>query len=185
MEIPDAVRASVVRRLRQLDHVDRQTIVRAAAIGARFEVTILVATAACTDARVRTALERACRLQLLVVEDGSGERYAFRHAVTRDIVYAELAADRARSLHGRIARTLESASLARSSTLADVAHHAWLAGDARRARRFNELAGDRAASLHATTDARAYYLRAQSVLERDSRAFARIERKLNALNAPA
>ncbi len=182
VEIPDAVRSSVVLRLRQLDRVERGTIMRAAAIGPRFDVALLLATATCGDARVRMALARACDLQLIVLDESGSERYAFRHAMTREIVYGELVADRVRKLHRRIGGALERTSLLHSDALPELAHHYGLAGDADRARRFNELAGDHAASVHANVDARTYYQRAQRLLQVDSNAFARIARKLNALS---
>ncbi len=105
---------------------------------------------------------------------------------TRDDARDRLCRTRRRSggqLHRRIGGALERSSLLHSDALPELAHHYGLAGDAERARRFNELAGDRAASVHAIADARTYYQRAQSLLHRKSVAFARIARKLNALSS--
>ena len=169
-------------RLCHLDRVERRMIMQAAAIGPRFDLALLLATATYDEVRVRRALARASDLQLIVLDGSAAERYAFRHAMTREIVYGELIADRVRIIHRRIGGALERTSFLGSDALPDLAHHYSLSGDANRARRFNELAGDRAASVHADVDARTYYQRAQRMLRVNSVAFARIARKLNALS---
>ena len=107
---------------------------------------------------MRAAPERACSLQL-VLESGA-DLYSFRHALTRDIIYAEFLEARTRPLHRRIAKVLEKS---------------------RRSQLYNELAGDKAASLHAPDDARRYYTRARSPTEIDSAAHSRLTEKLRAI----
>jgi predicted ATPase len=65
----------------------------------------------------------------------------------------------------------------------DLAYHSWAAGDARRGIRYNELAGDRAAGVHAEAEARTYYERARGMCEIASHAYARLTEKLHALGA--
>jgi predicted ATPase len=48
----------------------------------------------------------------------------------------------------------------------------------RRAKRYNELAGDRAAAAYADVDARAYYERARTLVAMDSPEYARLTAKL-------
>ncbi|HWT05896.1 MAG TPA: hypothetical protein VN224_09095, partial [Xanthomonadales bacterium] len=111
------------------------------------------------------------------------ERYSFRHALTRDIIYAELLTERTRPLHRRIAQTLERIAAGGDAPVDDLAYHSWAAGDVRRALRYNELAGDRAAAVHAEDDARTYYDRARGASAVDSRAYARLTAKLNAIGS--
>jgi predicted ATPase len=180
--IPDAVRSTVLARMQRLDAAARAVVMRASVIGRRFDLAILVATASSPEARVRSALESAERLQL-IVRDGAGERFSFRHALTRDIVYAELQALGVRPLHRRIVRALERAAACDDVPLEDLAYHAWAAVDARRALRYNERAGDAAAALHAVADARTHYARARSVVDVDSAPFLRLSEKLRGLDA--
>ena len=181
MVIPDAVRTTVLERIRQLDRAQRAIVMRASVIGRRFDVEILLATAACSEARVRAALERACALQLIVADQAGDGRYAFRHALTRDIVYAEFLAVRVKPLHRKIARMLERSLRTRGGVLEDLAYHSWAAGDAKRALRYNELAGDSAVALHAPAAAQAHYLRARSLIDVDSAPYSRLSEKLQAL----
>jgi len=153
----------------------------ASVIGHRFEVTLLMAAVTCTQDQVRAALDRACALEL-VVPDGPGRHtYSFRHALTRDVIYAELITARTRPLHRRIARALERITASSDAPIDDLAYHFWAAGDVRRGIRYNELAGDRAAGVHAAAEARTYYGRARGMSEIDSHAFARLTAKLSAL----
>jgi predicted ATPase len=179
MPVPDALRGSVLKRLQSLDHHARAVLMRAAVVGRNFDLDVVVATATRREADVRRALERACRLQL-VVEIGA-DRFSFRHALTQKIIYAELLDARVRPLHRRIARALERALPFKEVPLEKLAYHSWAAGDVRRALRYNELAGDRAAAVHADEDARRYYARARSLTQIDSGAYRRVTQKLRAV----
>jgi predicted ATPase len=66
-----------------------------------------------------------------------------------------------------------------------LAYHYWAGGDARRALRYNELAGDNAAALHASADARMLYTRALSLADPDSASYARLEKKIGCVVEPA
>jgi predicted ATPase len=180
MGISDPVRATVLGRLRLLNRAERAVVMHASVIGCRFGVALLTATSMCGEARVRAAIERACTLQLVVADEPRSERYAFRHALVRDVVYGELIAERVRPIHRRIARALERA--ARTIDVIDgLAFHSWAAGDARRCLRYNELAGDRAAAVFAKDDARTYYIRARGAIPIDSDAYARLTMKLGVI----
>jgi len=180
--IPDAVRTTVLGRIQRLDRCERGVVMRASVIGRRFDLGILMATAPCSEVKVRAALERACGLQLIVADGRGADRYAFRHALTRDIIYSEFLAGRVRPLHRRITRALERVGRSDDGSLGDLAFHSWAAGDVKRALRYNERAGDHAAAIHAREDARAHYARARSLIEVDSDAYARLTQKLYAID---
>ena len=161
--------------------VERGIVLRASVIGRRFDVRLLTATSRHPEARVRAALAHARDLQLIVADDGDADAFVFRHAVTRDVIYEELLHGRVRALHGRIARVLEAKLAQGQSDLNDLAYHAWAAGDVRRGVRYNELAGDHAAEIHARDDAHTFYTRARALLAVDSGAYARLSLKLAAV----
>ena len=173
--IPDALRASVLDRVRLLDRRGRAILQCASVIGRRFDVGVLAATAARAPAEIRAALECACALQLLEADGGGGERFLFRHALTRDVLYAELLAARTRPLHRRIARALE---MAPDAAIEELAYHWWAAGDRRRGFRANERAGDRAAEIHAGGVALVHYGRALALADLDTESYARLSEKI-------
>lgn len=183
--IPDALRASVLERMRRLAVADRSVILCASAIGRRFSAGVLGAASKRSPERIRAALERACGLQLLEDEGAATARFAFRHALTRDVVYAELIASRTRPLHRRIARALERARAEDESTLEQLAYHWWAAGDARRGVHYNERAGDAAAAVHAPAAALLHYGRALALARAGSGAHRRLARKLRSARPPA
>jgi predicted ATPase len=152
---------------------------RASVIGREFDLGVLAATSTRSEEHVRLALREACRLQLLI--ERGDRRYSFRHALTRDIIYSEFLETRTRPIHRRIARVLEGLQHAREVSLEELAYHAWAGGDVRRALRYNEIAGDNAAAVHASTDAQRYYARARSLIEMDSAAYRRLTEKLDAV----
>jgi len=80
----DTVRA----RLARLNDCQRTVVGAAAVLGRRFDWRLLEQTAGVQGADVTGALHRCAALQL-VVADGSG--FVFRHALTRDVILAELA----------------------------------------------------------------------------------------------
>jgi len=80
----DTVRA----RLARLDDRQRMVAGAAAVLGRRFDWRLLDRAAGVQGAEVAGALHRCAALQLIVTE-GSG--FAFRHALTRDVILAELA----------------------------------------------------------------------------------------------
>lgn len=180
VSIPDALRATVLRRLRRLERIERAILMRASVVGRHFDLLTVVATADHSEATVRTALASASSLQLVVA--WHRDRYSFRHALTHEIIYAEFLNGRIRPLHARIARRLERTLRRGEPVLDELAYHAWAAGDAKRALRYNELAGDGAVAVHARDDARQYYIRARSLIEIGSRGYSRLTEKLNTID---
>jgi predicted ATPase len=179
----DALRTTVLARLQRLDRIERTVVLRASVIGRRFALRVAAAVAGRPEGDVRIALEHARDLQL-VVRSGR-DAYSFRHALTHDILYAELIGARTRPLHRRIANVLERTMGCGEPVLEQLAYHAWAAGDAVRALKYNELMGDNAAAVHAYDDAHRYYTRARSVLDAGSPAYSRLTQKLHAIAAPA
>lgn len=180
MPIPDALRATVLQRLFRLAPAERRILTQAAAIGRNVELDVLAAVAGRSIPSVHAIMERAADLQL--VRQRAPNRYSFRHAMTCDIIYAESFNAAARTLHRRIACVLERLRGRSRAALADLAYHAWAGGDPARTLRYNELAGDGAAAVHARDDARQFYTRARSFINIDSPDFARVTAKLQSLN---
>ncbi len=90
-------------------------------------------------------------------DDDDGNCFAFRHALTREAVYAELLRAETRELHARVAVALASEP---TLDVAAIAEHTYRARDAEHAVAWNERAGDgarppsRTATRRATTSAR-------------------------------
>jgi DNA-binding CsgD family transcriptional regulator len=156
--LPLSIRGAVLARAAQLSEEDRNIISRAAVLGERFTVDWLVALHGDREA-VLGALERARKLSLLYDEPAAPGEVAFRHALTQEVLYGELLAERARPLHEAIALELERRP-DRNAVSVQLAHHWRRAGNPERAAIYDDLAGDRAAGIGAFADAVLYYERA-------------------------
>jgi predicted ATPase len=181
MSIPSAVRATVLERFKQMNSRYRDVVMCASAIGLRFDLTVLLTATAYCDQDVRAGIDLACNLGLVVANEDTLDGYAFRHALMRDIIYAELLMVRMRPLHRRIVRGLERTYASGGASLSELAYHAWASGNPRKSLRYNERAGDEAISLRAGGDARVYFTRARNLLDVDSTAYRRLTGKLYAI----
>jgi predicted ATPase len=179
----EELRGVLHERLRPLRAHHRLLLMHAAAIGRRFDADVLAELVGRTPAQIRTALRRACSLQVLELVDRKRGSFQFRHALTRDAIYDELVAAQLRPLHREIGAALERLANVRHASLEELAYHWWAAGDLKRGCRYNEEAGDLASAVHAEADALKHYGRALDLLGRRSTVRRRIEGKIGALTA--
>jgi len=156
--LPLSIRGAVLARAALLNETQRDVLSMAAVLGERFSVDRLCALLPLSRGAVLTALERARALHLIVDEPRSRGELQFRHALTQEVLYGELLAERVRPLHETIGRELE-ARPDRDAVIVDLAHHWWRAGDARRAAKYAQAAGDRAFAMGAIADAVVFYER--------------------------
>ena len=156
-ELPHLVRATLLERLRPFDEAEKRILTQAAVIGRTFSLDLLATTLETEADLLLPTLTRARTFQL-VEEVGPGS-FRFRHDLTREAIYGNVLGTEARPRHRAIAQTLESSAHTNDSVEA-LGFHWWAAGDAQRSARYNTLAGDAAARVHAHEDAIACYERA-------------------------
>ena len=181
-ELPLSIRAAVLARAAGLSESEREIISMASVLGERFSIDRLIALVRGDRESALRALEHARSLHLLDDEAAEPGRLAFRHALTQEVLYGELLAERVRPLHEAIATELESRPNHEESSV-ELAHHWRRAGDPERAAAYDELAGDRAAGIGAFADAILYYERALAVRKDDAAELVhKIGASLGALN---
>ena len=109
LAIPTTLHDSLMARLDRLAPV-REVAQIGAAIGREFSYPLLSAVARQPDDRLKEALDRLVRSELVF---GRGELpeavYTFKHALVQEAAYASLLRERRRQLHARIAQALEGA----------------------------------------------------------------------------
>jgi DNA-binding CsgD family transcriptional regulator len=157
--LPISIRASISERLRTFSNDERDVIDRAAVLGLHFDPQVLARMMDASVEKIAPALRRARDANIIVEEDGERVRFRFRHALTRQAVYDNLLLFDARRTHRTILETLEAFD-AESEYIEELAYHAWEARDLEKARRYNELAGERALALFALPEARVCFERA-------------------------
>jgi DNA-binding CsgD family transcriptional regulator len=165
VRVPRTAAEAVRRRLATLTVAARSLASSAAVAGRRFDFALLQALTQ-TDERELLALVKELIAAQIVVEE-SAERFAFRHALTREAIYADLLARERVALHRDVAAALERTNEKRLDAVVEaLAYHAWEAGEWERAARYSARAGQHAMSLSAPREAVAHLERAFQASER-------------------
>jgi class 3 adenylate cyclase/predicted ATPase len=153
--IPRTLHGSLIARLDRLGR-SREIAQIGAVIGREFSYELLVALVPTPEPALRGALDRLVASGLVYCRKSRPhDVYVFKHALVRDAAESMLLRDRRRQLHDTIARVLEE----RFPELAEaqpelVAHHYREANNLAKAISYLALAGSRALSRSALTEAR-------------------------------
>lgn len=162
--MPDTVNDVVLARIDRLPPEAGMVLRLAAVIGTTFDTQAVRVLAAQRGlAGLRPALEQLSSAGL-VVPAGRGT-FAFEHVLARDVAYETLLYADRRRLHRTMATHLERTQGPRRAA-PELLYHFESAGEYALAARAGIEAGDQAASLFANDDARRYYERALSLLDR-------------------
>jgi DNA-binding CsgD family transcriptional regulator len=165
VHVPKTALEAVRRRLAALTAPARAVASTAAVAGRRFDFGLLQ-TLTDHDEKELLALVKELIAAQLVVEE-SAERFAFRHALTREAIYNELLARERIALHREVAAALErhhAGSL--DGVVEALAYHAWEAGDWERAATYAARAARHALALSAPREAVGHLDRAFAASER-------------------
>jgi DNA-binding CsgD family transcriptional regulator/tetratricopeptide (TPR) repeat protein len=161
--VPESLRALLLSRMALVSPGARSILSVLAVAERSVDHTVLARAARLDEAAVAAALHELLEAHVLVRED-EGAHYAFRHALAREAMYADLLVPERRDLHARMARALESTSTAGERGAGEwsaVAHHWDAAGDPGLALQAAIAAGDAATAVYAFTDARRQLERAR------------------------
>ncbi|MEZ4617343.1 MAG: AAA family ATPase [Caldilineaceae bacterium] len=167
LHIPPSVQDAVLRRTQQLRPDARHLLTLAAVIGRRFAFGLLQQVAGHAEADLLTLIKELVAAQLVVEE--SAERFAFRHALTRQAVYSNLLGRERQILHRTIGAAIEhSAGGAQDgpvganalAQVAELAYHFYEAGEWHKALRYAQQAGEQAQTLYAPRAALEQFTRA-------------------------
>ncbi len=102
--LPPTLRDALMVRIERLDG-DAQELLRVVAAATRADHDLLVDAAGLDARALRDALREVVAANLLIVDDDG--RYAFRHALLREVVADDLLPGEASELHRALARALE------------------------------------------------------------------------------
>jgi tetratricopeptide (TPR) repeat protein len=134
-----------------------------AVVGRRAPHRLLAAVAGLDDPRLDKALREAVAGKLLVTRPG-GDGYEFRHALLREVAYADLLPGERARLHGEVAAVLAAhpgwAGGAGATVAAELAHHWEAAGDLERTSPAAVEAGVQAERAYAFAEAHRHLERA-------------------------
>lgn len=153
-EVPQTVREVVITRLARLTEGARQLSRLASVIGRTVSHDLLAELAGLSEVDIGGSVRDLIHHGQLVTAGEDG--YAFRHALIREAIYADLLPGERRAAHARVARLLT----ARPTPVAELAHHWDAAGEVAEALVASVLAGESSAAAFAHAEAHAHYERA-------------------------
>jgi predicted ATPase/DNA-binding CsgD family transcriptional regulator len=132
--LPDNVRDLLLARVDQLPEPAQRVLRIASAGGNPIGHRLLAEVAGVPEVELEDALRAAVAAQLLV-PDGDGEAYEFRHALVREAVHDDLLPGQHTRLHARYAAAIEARPelVGVERAPAELAHHWYLAHDHPRA----------------------------------------------------
>jgi DNA-binding SARP family transcriptional activator/predicted ATPase len=164
LAVPRRVREVILRHLESLSERARDLASVAAVIGREFDFALLSGAAGLEEIDAAEALEELVRRRVV---DSLGEHFYFTHDRLREVAYERLLRERRRALHARVASVMEALYADRlGEQLERLAHHAVRGELGAKAVLFLRRAGEKAFANSAHTDALAYLVQAQELLER-------------------
>ena len=180
LAIPTTLHDSLMARLDRLAPV-REVAQIGAAIGREFSYPLLSAVAQQPDDRLKVALDRLVRSELVF---GRGEPpdavYTFKHALVQEAAYASLLRERRRQLHAHIAEALEGGFPEVAETEPElVAYHYAAAGLPIPAIDYYRRAAERAMAASANADAIAHLTRGLELIGSLPASSERISREID------
>ncbi|HET8846517.1 MAG TPA: AAA family ATPase [Ktedonobacteraceae bacterium] len=164
--IPRSVQDAVYQRTKQLSDSAKQALTLAAVAGRRFDLTILQQVMQTDTSHLQALMKELIAAQLVMEE--SANQFSFRHALTRQAVYADLLASERRDLHRTIAETIEQFAFPSSlldAQLVDLAYHFSEGEIWSKAVEYGQRAGERALVLYAPRVSIEHFTRALGALK--------------------
>ena len=153
-DLPDSLRDALLLHVDALSEPARDTLRLAAVVARPVGDALLAGAGDLAGRELHRALREAVARHILVEAPGG---LAFRHALVREAVYADLLPGERGDLHAAVARALAGAE---APNPAELARHWLAAGDRERAHAASIEAGRTAAAAHAPGDALAHFERA-------------------------
>ena len=168
VEVPGHLRHVVAHRVAALGAEAEGLLAVAAVAGEAWDLSVVEAVLGWDEGRLLGALEAVLRAEVAVPVAGGGERYRFRHALIREVLYGDQVARRRRHLHLRIAQVLEALAAGDRTRpyQAGLAYHYGMAERWEDAARAGVAAGDDARDRFAGHAAAEAYRQALAALDR-------------------
>jgi DNA-binding CsgD family transcriptional regulator len=162
LRVPRTVQDAVERRAAQLSEAARSILRLAAVAGQRFDIELLERLLGVDETVLLRSIKELLSAGLLIEE--SAERFAFRHALTREAVRSGLLARELRSIHQAIGEAIEDLHAGSSGSsdahFGDLAYHFSEAGIWDKVLLYAPRAGEQAQALWAPRAAVDHFTRA-------------------------
>lgn len=163
LRVPRSVRDAVQQRTARLGTAAHQLLTLAAVAGRRFDFFLLQQMTEHDEPALLALIKELIAAQLVVEE--TADRFAFRHALTRQAVYDELLGRERQTLHRTIGETIErfhadTDAGALDGHAADLSYHFYEAGKWDKTLDYAQRAGEKAQALGTPRAAIQHFTRA-------------------------
>jgi len=178
LKIPATVQAILAARIDRLPADEKELVQTLAVIGKEFPLSLVQEVAGAEELERR--LEHLQLGEFIYEQPAVGDvEYTFKHALTQEVAYSSLLAERRCRLHQRIAEAVESLHADRlDDHYAELARHFDRSGDAENAAQYLHLAGQQALARSAFHEALGYATRGLELVGSLSESPSRAEREL-------
>ena len=159
IEVPPAVEALLAARIDRLAPDERLVLQSAAVIGTNVPLGLLATIQDGTEETLDQSVARLQAAEFLYEKGGAAEpEYTFKHALTHEVAYGSLPAERRRALHARIVEALEAQHPDQpAESLGQLGHHALRGELWDKALAYLREAGEKAAARSAYREAAAAF----------------------------
>ena len=166
VRIPDTIQEVILARIDRLDRAAKEAVQLASVIGREFTARVLDRMSD-REARLSGILAELEAHGLIDEKSLHPEpAYVFKHALTQEVAYSTLLAERRRGLHRQAGAAVEELYQDRlAEHYETLAHHYVEGREWTKAVRYLEKAGDKAGAAYANADALRFYARALDVCE--------------------
>jgi class 3 adenylate cyclase/predicted ATPase len=153
--LPPTVQGVIAARIDRLPANQKALLQSLAVIGREFSFELVKHVAEQPDDELKGLLLRLQRAEFVYEYRGRPEaEYAFKHALTREVVYGSLLMEQRRTLHERVARAIEAVFHPHlDDHYAELAHHYSRSGSAAKAVEYLRLASRQAVQRSANAEA--------------------------------
>lgn len=151
--VPDTIQGVLMARMDRLPDLPRRVLQTASVLGREVPLRLLE-TVWPEPAGLAEQLQELQSLEFVYERAGPERGFVFKHALTQDVAYETLLEGRRRALHAAAGRALESLYAERLEEVYDrLAHHYSKTDEAPKAIEYLMLFADRAARMHAHSEA--------------------------------
>ncbi len=151
--VPDTVQGVLMARIDRLPDMPRRVLQTASVLGREVPLRLLERVWS-EPAGLAEQLQELQSLEFVYEQAGPDRGFVFKHALTQDVAYETLLEGRRRALHAAAGRAIESLYAERLEEVYDrLAHHYSKTDEAPKAIEYLRLFADRAAGMHAHSDA--------------------------------
>ncbi|HYL60498.1 MAG TPA: adenylate/guanylate cyclase domain-containing protein [Candidatus Acidoferrales bacterium] len=197
LKIPPTVQAILAARIDRLSKAEKELLQTLAVLGKEFQLSLIRAVMGQSDDDLNRMLSELQLAEFIYEQPAVGDvEYTFKHALTQEVAYNSILAERRKQLHERIGaaiETLYAASL--DDHLNELAHHYVRSANARKALEYLMLAGERALARSAHLESSDHFESALKLLHgfpedtdlklKELRIVLNLVQSLNFLHGPA